>query len=1603
MVLGRREEYSLSPSKLFKLSKYAQFICGHNIIEHDIPILKKRHSENSKHFFELEVIDTLFLSPLLLPKEKYHKLLKEYQLKGDYLNDPLKDAVLAKQLFIKLDNLYATLPFRLKQIYFSLLYKTPGFSGFFKYKEGENAYLIPNEIALEALIKETYAENMCLGGSFQTEIKLHPVALAYALALITANPQNQSYIPAWVIQRFPNIQHIIKILRTGCGNKKCSSNYCRKHSSVASLNRFFGFDNFRKFGDRDMQREVVDAAINGASILAVFPTGGGKSLTFQLPALLFGETMRALTVVISPLQSLMKDQVDVLLKRHENTAAVTINGLLSPLERQDAIARVNSGDAALLYLSPESLRSNRILKLLSNRIINRFVIDEAHCFSNWGQDFRVDYLYIAEFIQKLEQEKGGSQKIPISCFTATAKPAVIDDIKDYFRKKLDLELRDFIAKTERENLHYHIIAVEGEEQKIRELVRLINYKECPTIVYVARVKKAEEVATALHNYNLNAKYFHGKMDAADKIFVQDEFMDNDNNMNIVVATSAFGMGVDKDNVGLVIHYTISGSLENYIQEAGRAGRDPKTTADCYVLFDENDLDEHFALLNMTKLSHKEINQIWSGIKKIKKKNFIKSSMEIAKKAGWDTDIFDLETRVKAAIAALEQAQYIKREENVPRIYANSLNISNVEEANSIIYGANNYFNRKEEQEIAVRIVGYVISRARGININAVRIDDIADRLNVPRTQITLTIRRLKEAGILKNDKDLSVYLNDSSRKKGSKKIFERFAKIEPALLKILFAPSKKIRNRTCRFSIREINDSLNKNEIECTIKDIKDLLNYWSIIKKIKKERTNIVQGEYSVTLKSNYESYLKNVKDRLIVGREVLNVLFTLTSAQRNEQDKRLAIFSVLGLKRKVCAATMFINEEDFSLEFYEFVLLYLQHINAIELKDGFMVFYNPMRIERLEDNLKKGFTLNDYSQLARFYQSKTEQIHIVGEYARRHLKQLEALTFVNDYFVLSYEDFLSKYFNKRKTKIRQPITQKKFEQIVENLTLEQMNVFQSKEDRILVAAGPGAGKTRVLVHKIASLLLIEDVKPEQFLMLTFSRPAALELKSRLYNLVGEMAYKVDIHTYHGLAFQLLGRMGDLTRSQTVLKDAVEAIDNEDISLERVASKSVLVVDEYQDVSEQEYQLLMAILKNAEQIRMIAVGDDDQNIYEFRGASIKYMQRFKNEEKAKLFYLTKNFRSKKNIVAFCNLYLNNFLGKEQRMKESIDLTPHSKQNGQIEICKYPNSKHLVLPVANRIIKDSKQEKYSTKSIAVLTHSNDEALMIFFLLKDAGLNPILISTKDDFRLKNLLELSTFSNQIYQVNTNESGYIDESVWDGLREQWNYKFKDSSNYRLVNSIIKDFEQTNPQKSKSAWNSFVYDIRFQDLFVFSKKTIYISTMHKAKGKEFDVVHCLLNHYPLHTAEKKRVLYVAMSRAKSHLVLHDNKINFATFATRIQNCKEITDNASYLLPTRIVVQCSLNDVNLGFSVNQDIQSKIASLKGGDELKLFGDFILKGMRIGQFSRKFIKRIKNAQSKFYVVKAIKIGYIVIRYDKVRNRNYRIVLPEIEFIKQQQIG
>lgn len=1570
----------------------AELLCGHNIMDHDLPILKKYIE--CEPLFTKPAIDTLYWSALLFPRKPYHRLVKDYNLCGDELNNPLADAKLTRELLIDLLDAYQRLPEEGKTIYYSLLNSQPGFNGFFELINEKDKPQILNKHLLGNILQNRYASLFCGQADLEELIEKFPVELAYAIALITTDDP-ESLPPPWTLHRFPSVMLVINRLRISCDGKG-SCAYCQHLQPRSGLQKWFGFPGFRYFegdGEKPLQEQVVEAALAGKSLIAIFPTGGGKSLTFQLPALIQGEANRSLTVIISPLQSLMKDQVDVLEKRYGITAAVTINGMLSPLERTEAIERVAQGGANLLYISPESLRSRSIINLLKGRLINRIVIDEAHCLSAWGQDFRVDYLYIGRFIKKLQEEKNILNGIPVSCFTATAKPAVVEDIQNYFKEHLDLELELFQTSAKRRNLQYFVFAANGQQEKLERLIELLQSEEGPKIVYVSRVKTAEDLAKNLRAYGFSTKAYHGQLDRDIKKKIQEEFMEERSELEVIVATSAFGMGVDKDNVKMVVHYQISDSLENYMQESGRAGRNPELRAKCFILFDENDLSGHFSLLNTSKLNFKEINQIWQGIKQFRKKTFTKSALEIAKAAGWDSEMYQLETRVKTAISALEESGYVSREENAPRIFASSIVVKNVEQANQLIDARPDLFEGPRDINQAKRVFGSLISRAR--TEDDTRIDSMAEALGIDRNEISRYLTLFKQVGVLSNDKDLTAYYFTVGGKRHSRSVFQHSSKVEAKMFELLF-PNEEVRTKT--FYLRELNESLIEAGLDGGLQIIKTVLNYWSVSNSIYKERVDRTTEQYQIKLRKRQDIFKNEIQLRKKMGGFCLAVIerdYVLNAKSDPDfKDKKLIEFSTLEIKEKV---NTFLGENR-TIREYEYLLLYLHRLNVIELKSGLLVFYNPMKIVRRQENNRKKYTLDDFEQLARYYQSKTEQIHIVGEYAKKRLtQQEEALQFVDDYFVLDYNDFLSKYFPGRRTKIRQALTEEQFEQIIKDLSPEQLEVVKdNKSQNILVAAGPGSGKTRVLVHKVAHLLLLEDIKPEQFLMLTFSRPAALEFKARLRKLVGRMAYDVDIFTYHGFAFQLQGRMGDLERSENILEQMTEAIKNREVPLERLLSKSVMVIDEFQDVSHDEYEFMVAIAGMAGNIRIIVVGDDDQNIYEFRGASIKYMREFAKRDAAKTYFLTTNYRARRNLLEFTNRYLTNQI-TSARIKKNVALVAHQQSNGKIDIV-YHHQDNLILPLLEHI-----KHTELNGTTCVLTHTNEEAILVTTLLKQEGLPAQLIVHKEGFALHNLLEVRHFTYKVLTAIQDGSGLITEDTWQQTKTNVAASFVQSSNLDLLNRIVDHFEQVNPKKFKSKWLSYLRECRIEDFYFPEQEVILVSTMHKAKGKEFDNVFLLLNKYPQNTEEKKRVLYVAMTRAKENLYIHTNSILFSHVGIKSVDFRE--DQKDWPSPGILILQCGMKDVNLGYFKKQNVIGNVKYLQSGQELIPHpGEYTLfqtsNGSPILKLSQAFSSKLRGYLNRQFQIENVHARYIVVWMDKETGEEVRVVLPEIRMSRTQ---
>ena len=1136
---------------------------------------------------------------------------------------------------------------------------------------------------------------------------------------------------------------------------------------------------------------------------------------------------------------------------------------------------------------------------------------------------------------------------------------------------MDLEL--FVTAATRPNLHYTVLPERNDETKYQSLRRLLESHDCPTIVYVTRTRKAEDISTRLASDGFEARPYHGKMPTERKIENQNAFMSGE--ARIIVATSAFGMGVDKSDVGLVIHYEISDSLENYVQEAGRAGRDAGIEADCYVLYNEEDLSKHFLLLNQTKMTLKEIQQVWKAIKDLTRyrSKVSNSALEIARLAGWDDNVADIETRVRTAIASLERAGYLKRGQNMPRVYATGILARNAQEAIDRINASSKFDDKQKIQ--AIRIIKNLIAsknrRSSPSDEAESRVDYISDRLGISREDVIHVVNLLREVHILADSKDLTIYFGKGDTMTRPLHVLNMYSEVENFIAQF-------IGEQPMVLDLKKLNEAASsQGKTSVDLKKLKIVLNFWAIKGWIRKSSLRGNANLYEVSLMSVVPAFLEKVRLRQELSKFIVKYLFALAHSDSSASDIGTGYleFSEYEIK-SAYEGSLAAFSRSLSIDDVEDALFWLSRIEAIRIEGGFLVVYNTMTIERLELDNKKRFKTEDYQSLSRYYENRIQQIHIVGEYAKKMIDDYkEALQFVDDYFQMNYAWFLDKYFKRRRKEISVNITPAKFRQIFGDLSPAQLKIINDRTAKyIVVAAGPGSGKTKLLVHKLASLLMMEDVRHEQLLMLTFSRAAATEFKLRLYGLIGNAAAFVEIKTFHSYSFDLLGRMGSLERSEGIVRTAVDKIAAGEVDVSRI-TKTVLVIDEAQDMDEDEFELVKALMRNNEEMRVIAVGDDDQNIYEFRGSSSRYMEKFLNVDGASKYELVDNYRSAGVLVEFANRLASTI---SCRLKD-LPVAPVRKEQGGLRIVRHYGN-HIETPVVDEIL-----SMRLNGSTAVLTKTNKEAIGVVGLLVKAGLAAKLIQNDDSFNLKNLAEVRYFMRALRP----QCAVIDEEDWENAKRALYEEYRRSDKLEICHKLLKAFESVNPKiKYMSDFETFVAESALEDFIDADASTVFVSTIHKVKGKEFDNVYLMLENFIPGTDEEKRQLYVAVTRAKNNLSIHLNSAWLDPY--RVEGAEYVVDRKDYAQPSEMTLPLSLRDVWLDDCIHY--QKSLGELRSGDELVVKDEALMRvgGEVVVRFSRSFRDKYNLLKSKGYAIYRAEVDFLV--WWKGQDKTDEILVP-----------
>jgi ATP-dependent DNA helicase RecQ len=922
---------------------------------------------------------------------------------------------------------------------------------------------------------------------------------------------------------------------------------------------------------------------------------------------------------------------------------------------------------------------------------------------------------------------------------------------------------------------------------------------------------------------------------------------------------------------------------------------------------------------------------------------------------------------------------------MPRIFASSILSKNAQEAIAKI-NASEKFTEVERSQ-AIRIIKKLFSsKSKRLSTEEAaesRIDYISDQLGIHKDAVIRAVELMREEQILANAKDLTAFVKKNEVVGKTLNVIEKFRTIEERLIELIDEGEKS-------YNYKELNEALIQSGIkDCTLNNLKVIINFWSIKNWIKRSNLENSRNHIRIVL-TDKEAFSSKMKKRHFLAKTITEYLHKTAEAQITETttDDVLVEFSVQELKEQVesKAGLFTVNA---TLDDIEDTLFYLSRIEAIKIEGGFLVVHNKLTIERLEKNNRTKYKESDYENLRLFYQQKVQQIHIVGEYAKKMIRNYnEALQFVDDYFSLNYSSFLSKYFpGSRQTDIKRTLTPEKFMRLFGALSPAQLNIINDSSNQyIVVAAGPGSGKTRLLVHKLASLLLAEDVKHEQLLMLTFSRAAATEFKKRLIDLIGNAANYIEIKTFHSYCFDLLGRVGSLSDSKNIVASAVENINSGQIEPNRI-TKTVLVIDEAQDMNQDEYNLVKALINQNDEMRVILVGDDDQNIYGFRGSDSQYMQSLISEYQAVKYELTENYRSKENLVALANRWAATI---SKRLKTENGY-PIQQSQGTIQITQYAN-RSLVVPLSEQI---SKAEL--TGSTCILTKTNEDAALITGTLSEKGIPSKLIQSNDGFNLGNLYELRYFTDLTNRIDDEPS--ISEHDWEAAKRALNAHIAGSSKKDLVNEIISAFEQINTEKKyKSDWKAFLFESKIEDFTSISSEIVYTSTIHKAKGKEFDNVYILLRDFAASTDEERRQVYVAITRSKNNLSIHYNSNFLKPLAEG--DISYLEDSATYPEPQQIVLYLTHRDVQLGYFAY--VQHRMNTLQSGSRLQVMKEGLsnLNGDLLCKYSKKFQETLDEYFQKGYSIVEANVSFLLYWKNESNDTETKIILPVLRLSKLQ---
>lgn len=1518
-ILAKKHDLAAALDHLEAELAEVEHLIGHNIIRHDLPhivAVRPRLAAMAR-----SPIDTLWLNPLAFPRNPYHHLVKHYhdgRLQAGHINDPEMDARLVFEVLLNqlaaLKQQSAEQPDAVAAFHFltTRMENAGGFDAVFQEVRGAPA---PDPLRAREAISRLLDGRACQRRVEQTLNRLSSPQLgwpmAYALSWILV-AGGDSVMPPWVRAQFREAALIVRHLRdTNCENPDCF--WCSENNDpTRALSRWFGFDAFRAQpvddAGRPLQERIVDEAMRGASVLGILPTGTGKSVCYQIPALSKFDKTGALTVVISPLVALMADQVQGM-ERAGISSAVTVNGMLSMPERQDALDRVRMGEAAMLLISPEQLRSNSVRSVLAQREIGLWVLDEAHCVSKWGHDFWPDYRYVSRFIK---ESSGDEAPAPVLCLTATAKPEVVRDIRDHFQSRLERELLLLDGGAVRTNLSFEVRPTQ-RAIKLADILDVIEAKlpgegTSGAVVYCATRGETQRVADFLNQQGLLAERFHAGLTPEEKRDVQERFRVGE--LRVIAATNAFGMGIDKPDIRLVVHSDIPGSLENYMQEAGRAGRD-RAHANCVLLFAAEDVERQFTLSARSRLARHEIGAVLKALRRLddrtkKTGTVVATSGEIVRAERdreFERDSATDDTRVRTAVAWLEEATLLNREENRVQVFPSSLRIRSLEEAKALLARAAITSTRRKQ---LLDITRHLMNAPSDGGIST---DELAGVSGLTGGMLNKAMADLEALGIARNDIVVTVFVHVAVEGRSQQRLAQA-EQLENALIALMreAAPDADGTGgvplylaETCQALRNQGHSAVRPDIVEKLLRsmgrDGRDQDGGKGNLRLRKASRNTLL-----VTLQRSWE-VLEHTATLRKQGAELL-LAHLLGKLPKSSRGKDIQVETTMGDLLAALTGDAVLRSRGIRdmTKLMDRALLWLHEQEVVTLGKGLTVFRPAMTVHL---NRSAGqFTAKDFVPLEEHYAEQTIQIHVMAAYAERGLTAIDqAVRLSEDYFVLERDAFLRRWMPGKGIELRRQTTGASWKAIVESLNnpIQQKIISDHRDETsVLVLAGPGSGKTRVLVHRIAYLIRVRREDPRGILVLAYNRHAAAEIRIRLRHLIGDEAHAVTISTCHALAMRLVGASFAEAASETALDfdgivlEAVRQLNGEGLSKpEAEAQRETLIqgyrwilVDEYQDIGPEEYALISAVAGRSlddKEIRLslFAVGDDDQNIYAFAGASIRFIRQFEADYNARPEFLIENYRSTKHIIDAANAVI---APAAARMKAGHDIVIDRKRrktppggemaaidpvaHGRVQILECPSGDVAqAIAAVDELVRLSRLDlDWSWSRAAIIARDWRRLAPVRAYTETLGI-PVEMANESLPSIWRLREMQQFINSL-RLDTTRLLTIRDLV-DVLNaipsNRWTELIAEG-----IAALTKEIaNKTMPVPDLVEWFAeWAHDARG------AQRGLLLLTAHRSKGLEFDDVVILDGGWDRPSKDEdpdapRRLFYTAMTRARRSLAL--------------------------------------------------------------------------------------------------------------------------------------